>query len=237
MSILKDRFNHVFYVPGNHDLWCHWEGEDYLDSLEKLNKLLDACKALGVEINPMVINELGIIPLFSWYHESFDKEKNITSIRILSLEMDFHACKWPKELSSGDTSLTLYLDEMNEINQSAIKEVQKTCTQTITFSHFVPRQELCPEKRMRFYPKLPKIIVSDSLELRISKFLFGNKYFSADYFNVNSDSVLKRAYKSYASQMANNGSLKLNIAIIHPDLGIGKIFSPCNFFFLHVYTT
>ena len=40
-----------------------------LDSLEKLNKLLDACKALGVEINPMVINELGNILLFSWYHE------------------------------------------------------------------------------------------------------------------------------------------------------------------------
>jgi len=29
------------------------------------------------------------------------------------------------------------------------------------------RQELCPEKRMLFYPKLPKIIGSDSLEDRI----------------------------------------------------------------------
>lgn len=39
------------------------------DSLEKLNKLLDACRGLGVEINPVVIDGLGIIPLFSWYHE------------------------------------------------------------------------------------------------------------------------------------------------------------------------
>lgn len=39
------------------------------DSLEKLNKLLDACRGLGVETNPMVIDGLGIIPLFSWYHE------------------------------------------------------------------------------------------------------------------------------------------------------------------------
>jgi hypothetical protein len=29
------------------------------------------------------------------------------------------------------------------------------------------RQELCPEKRMLFYPKLPKIIGSDFLEDRI----------------------------------------------------------------------
>ena len=34
------------------------------------------------------------------------------------------------------------------------------------FLHEV-RHELCPEKRMLFYPKLPKIIGSDSLEDRI----------------------------------------------------------------------
>lgn len=30
MSLLKDRFEHVFYVPGNHDLWCRRKGEDYV---------------------------------------------------------------------------------------------------------------------------------------------------------------------------------------------------------------
>lgn len=33
MSLLKDRFEHVFYVPGNHDLWCHREGEDYVRNI------------------------------------------------------------------------------------------------------------------------------------------------------------------------------------------------------------
>lgn len=32
---------------------------------------------------------------------------------------------------------------------------------------FLHRQELCPEKRMLFYPKLPKVIGSDPLEDRI----------------------------------------------------------------------
>ncbi|WVZ15756.1 hypothetical protein V8G54_013322 [Vigna mungo] len=87
MSLLKERFEHVFYVPGNHDLWCRRDGQNYVDSLEKLSKLLDACKRIGVETNPKVIDEVGIVPLFSWYHESFDKEKDITGFRIPSLEM------------------------------------------------------------------------------------------------------------------------------------------------------
>ncbi|KAK8599633.1 hypothetical protein V6N13_077546 [Hibiscus sabdariffa] len=169
MSLLKERFEYVFFVPGNHDLWSRWETED-LDSLEKLNKLLDACKQLGVETNPVVIDGLGIIPLFSWYHESFDKEDDITGVRIPSLDLackDFHACKWPGNLSNRDTSLSLYFDTMNEKNQNTVKQIQRTCSQIITFSHFVPRQELCPEKRMLFYPNLPKIIGSDWLEDRI----------------------------------------------------------------------
>ncbi|CAI8593433.1 unnamed protein product [Vicia faba] len=170
MSLLRERFEHVFYVPGNHDLWCRREGQNYVDSVEKFNKLLDACKRIGVETNPMVVGALGIIPLFSWYHESFDKEEDITGYRIPSLEMackDFYACNWPNGLSNGDTSLSLYFDALNNKQMESIKEIQKTCDHIITFSHFVPRQELCPEKRMLFYPKLPKIIGSDPLEDRI----------------------------------------------------------------------
>ncbi|EEF36783.1 conserved hypothetical protein [Ricinus communis] len=124
MSLLKDTFQHVFYVPGNHDLWCRWDQDRCLDSLEKLNKLLDACRILGVETTPMILDGLGIIPLFSWYHESFDREEDITGIRIPSLEMvckDFHACKWPGDLSSRDTSLALYFDAINEENGDKIK--------------------------------------------------------------------------------------------------------------------
>ncbi|CAN1846316.1 [Acyl-carrier-protein] phosphodiesterase PptH, partial [Linum perenne] len=170
MALLKEKFEHVFFVPGNHDLWCRKEGEDYLDSLEKLNKLLGACRGLGVETQPLVINGLGIIPLFSWYHESFDKETDITGFRIPPLEMackDYHACKWPEDLSIRDDSLSLHFDAMNKGNKERIKLIQSTCSQIITFSHFLPRQELCPEKRMLFYPNLPKVIGSDSLEQRI----------------------------------------------------------------------
>ena len=33
LSLLKERFEHVFYVPGNHDLWCRREGQKYVRSI------------------------------------------------------------------------------------------------------------------------------------------------------------------------------------------------------------
>ncbi|KAL0385234.1 UNVERIFIED_CONTAM: hypothetical protein Sradi_2917700 [Sesamum radiatum] len=170
MSILKDKFRHVFFVPGNHDLWLRRETTDYLGSLDKLDKLLDACLKLGVETKPGIIDGLGVIPLYSWYHESFDGEMDITGIRIPSLEMackDFHVCKWPDDLKNGGTSLALYFDSLNDENWCIVEDILRRCSHIISFSHFVPRQELCPEKRMLFYPNLPKIIGSKYLETRI----------------------------------------------------------------------
>ncbi|KAK8444827.1 hypothetical protein SEVIR_9G207000v4 [Setaria viridis] len=170
MEVLRDRFGAVFYVPGNHDLWLRREGGRYMDSLEKLTALLDACSELGVDTGPRMIGDLGIIPLFSWYHKSFDKEKDVNSVRVPSLEMackDFHACKWPSDLANDDESLALYFDKLNDKNHDAIEEVKNSSKQILTFSHFVPRQELCPEKRMLYYPYLPKVIGSDFLERRL----------------------------------------------------------------------
>ncbi|XP_011086924.1 uncharacterized protein LOC105168516 isoform X2 [Sesamum indicum] len=112
MSILKDKFRHVFFVPGNHDLWLRREKTDY------------ACK-------------------------------------------DFHVCKWPDDLKNGGTSLALYFDSLNDENWYIVEDILRRCSHIISFSHFVPRQELCPEKRMLFYPNLPKIIGSKYLETRI----------------------------------------------------------------------
>ncbi|GAA0159868.1 hypothetical protein LIER_16549 [Lithospermum erythrorhizon] len=176
MSLLKERFQHVFFVPGNHDLWLRRENNAYANSMVKLDKLLDVCQSLGVETKPLVIDGLGIIPIFSWYHESFDTEDDITDIRVPPLEMackDYHACKWSGELKDGHDSVAIHFDAMNEKHSDIIKEIQLRCNQILTFSHFVPRQELCPEKRMLFYPNLPKVVGSDFLEARIRS-LHGN---------------------------------------------------------------
>ncbi|EYU34188.1 hypothetical protein ABFS82_03G030600 [Erythranthe guttata] len=170
MSFLKDKFRHVFFVPGNHDLWLRREETPFLDSVDKLEKLLDECRKIGVITKPTIVGGLGIIPLYSWYHESFDAEKDITEFRIPSLEMackDFHVCRWPDGLQNRDNSLALYFDSLNDENWETVEDILTRCSHIISFSHFVPRQELCPEKRMLYYPNLPKIIGSNYLETRI----------------------------------------------------------------------
>lgn len=36
MSLLKEKFKQVFFVPGNHDLWCRWEEIHYVRNLRLL---------------------------------------------------------------------------------------------------------------------------------------------------------------------------------------------------------
>ncbi|XP_062205639.1 uncharacterized protein LOC133907584 isoform X1 [Phragmites australis] len=176
MAALRERFGAVFYVPGNHDLWLRREGGRYVSRfLPPFLPFLSAFLALqaselGVDTGPRMIGDLGIIPLYSWYHKSFDKEKDVNSVRVPSLEMackDFHACQWPADLTNDDEALALYFDKLNDKNHDAIEEVKNSSKQILTFSHFVPRQELCPEKRMLYYPYLPKVIGSDFLERRL----------------------------------------------------------------------
>ncbi|CAK7338645.1 unnamed protein product [Dovyalis caffra] len=173
MSLFRDRFQHVFYVPGNHDLWCRTEPEGqqhYLDSLEKLNKLLDACRGLGVQTRPMALGGLGIVPLFSWYHESFDREQDISGTRIPSLEMVIHFLFCSAQMVGSLASDFLSSSILTKDNYSKIPDLIGYlgvihANKALWMLFF--RQELCPEKRMLFYPNLPKIIGSDFLEVRI----------------------------------------------------------------------
>ncbi len=55
----------------------------------------------------------------------------------------------------------------------------------LSFSHFLPRQELLPEKRMLYMPNLAKAAGSDLLEARVRRLkplahVFGHTHFSWD---------------------------------------------------------
>eukprot|EP00249_Psilotum_nudum_P005849 c19277_g2_i4 orf=64-945(-) len=142
MTILRNRFQHVFFVPGNHDLWCRHDEYKHIDSLKKLESLLSTCDLLGVETKPRIVNGIGIIPIFSWYHQSFDKETDITGYRIPNLRMvcmDFHACRWQAGFNKMDDSLACFFDGMNLPYLMTVEEIKRKSKQIITFSHFLPR--------------------------------------------------------------------------------------------------
>lgn len=85
---------------------------------------------------------------------------------------DFRQCKWPAELvSAGDfTSLTskstVLANAFAALNTSWLSR-RSNDEVVISYSHFVPRQELFPEKRYVMEPHLHKVIGSDALEQQI----------------------------------------------------------------------
>ena len=214
LGLLSSSYGHLFYVPGNHELWTRKKEREIYDSLGKLEKIKQLCITLGVHTAPRkVLNAIWIVPLWSWYHASWDKEPDVpNSIPITRVMMDFHACSWTSppaaaahlDAAQGD-SIARYFDAMNNTEEyvQAFKQIEQDRNQhtddkkkeigVVSFSHFLPFQALLPEKRLLHYPNLAKAAGSEYLGIRVSKQLkphvhvFGHTHFSQDeYFECSS---------------------------------------------------
>ena len=69
LCALKRRFRHVFFVPGNHDVWVRGQS---INSLEKFDAVCALCSACGVETTMAELDSVRTAPLLSWYHRDFD---------------------------------------------------------------------------------------------------------------------------------------------------------------------
>ncbi|KAK9829451.1 hypothetical protein WJX72_005956 [[Myrmecia] bisecta] len=189
---LAAAFRHVFFVPGNHDLWVR--GSDTgrnggaLDSLQKLRLVLDLCRELGVHSSPQRLGAVWVVPLLSWHHQSFDREPDIPGVPRVSAWsiVDYSACRWPDSVPGasqpGSRELAGWFDGQN--GGEADPALRGDCD-VVSFSHFLPSQELLPEKRFLFYPNLAKAVGSDPLGQRVAALkpdihIFGHTHFSWD---------------------------------------------------------
>jgi len=173
-------YNDVFFIPGNHDLWCFGE---YKSSIEKLKAVLSVCDEIGVMYQPVRYKNQNIVifPLFSWYSESWDTETNINNPKETSLLEgwnDFQYCSWPT------TDIESYFSQMNVRNIRDTVLLDET-TKMITFSHFLPLQELLPEKRFLIHSYLPKVVGSNVLMRQIQEIgpnihIFGHSHLPMD---------------------------------------------------------
>lgn len=126
------------------------------DSLEKLQDIFDLCEQLGVHTQPAFIAGALIVPILGWYHSSWDTEPDVVGwngIPAPNLVMrDFFMCRWPAPLNASDESVAKHLDEMNDTQDATLEQrvrqmqAEHPDAPLITFSHFVPRIELNPEK-------------------------------------------------------------------------------------------
>ena len=76
-SLLLRAFAHVFFIPGNHDVWVRRHERGTWDSLGKLAALRADLEGLGVKMGPARVGGVWVVPLYRWYHASWDREPEV----------------------------------------------------------------------------------------------------------------------------------------------------------------
>ena len=75
LAILKGKYAHVLFTPGNHDLWLeHGQRGGSATSIDKLEQVFDVCDKLGVVRSSRKIDGVWFVPVLAWYHASWDRE-------------------------------------------------------------------------------------------------------------------------------------------------------------------
>lgn len=171
LEMLRSKFKFLFYVPGNHELWVR--GED-IDSLDKFFRILELCIEINISTSPIEFEKCAIVPLFSWYEKEFDIEKS-PNVESLDYWSDFYFCKWPKTINSIS-------EHFLNLNQSRIKSYPK---EVISFSHFLPRRELLPNREWLRFKGLPQVAGSVHLDEQIraiksTTHIFGHSHMNWD---------------------------------------------------------
>ena len=128
LTSLRKCFRSVAYVPGNHELWVKPEPDR--DSLQKFQEIQRLAAECGAHTGPLRLDSLSLVPVLGWYDYSF----GLPSEELLARWADYHMCVWPKDF------------DQQRITEYFLAEtpafVPEHGRRVISFSHFVPRQDL-----------------------------------------------------------------------------------------------
>lgn len=142
LSHLCATFAHVFFVPGNHELWVR--KQEYPDSLAKFERIVQLCDALGVHTRPVKVGtaqrQVWVVPLYAWY---VGPEEGNGSLFVpkpgedptLRMWSDRYFVKWPSQqmgLTTAEYFLTLNEPHLQRQYDAPV----------LSFSHFLPRTDL-----------------------------------------------------------------------------------------------
>ena len=170
LNTLQARFKKLFFVPGNHELWVT-KDDDH--SIAKFERILALCSRLGIATSPQLVEDVWIVPLFSWYESDFFPAGNINDPQLEGWS-DFHFCQWPDQIDPLSYFLAL--------NRPNIRGYDRP---VISFSHFVPRLELIPPPEVLFFKSLPLVSGSNQIEAQLREInshvhLFGHTHINRD---------------------------------------------------------
>ncbi len=150
---LKNRFQEVLYVPGNHDLWVH--RNKLKNSLESFTIITTIAEDYGITTKPVHLESLSIIPLLGWFDYTFGEPTD----ELIQMWYDYTACKWPDDFD--EKQVTQHFVSMNEEFLDSKNDV------LITFSHFLPRIDLMPRfiplPQRKIYPVLGTTLLEQQI--------------------------------------------------------------------------
>ncbi|KAL1504531.1 hypothetical protein AB1Y20_010933 [Prymnesium parvum] len=133
LQLLSERFDQVFFTPGNHDMWLPRDVSEHMSSFDQLRLVNEVCASVGVRTQPAwIVSPLGrqdvlVVPLLSWYHASWDKEPELeeseTQLQgagFRAMWADFRRCRWGPALETGSLALAEEFAMMNEPKLSSL---------------------------------------------------------------------------------------------------------------------
>lgn len=171
LALLQDRFAHVLFVCGNHDLWV--KSRDTIDSMDKFHLLQSTLKQQGIQQQPLYTPNVSLVPLQSWYDYSFGEPDT----KLRNIWMDYRRCRWPEQWEPGEVAM-----HFSEMNPAPNPTPGIPC---ITFSHFMPRMDLLPPIAVQHFGFLLPILGSAGLDLELRKHqpqihLYGHSHVNVD---------------------------------------------------------
>ena len=152
---LLRKFHSLCFIPGNHELWVR--DSDYDCSLIKFSAIQELCRSLGVIYECHRNGDLSLVPLYSWYDYSFAAPDR----HLRRAWRDYRACAWPEKFTgSGDINRHFL-----KLNEAVLEESNTT---VISYSHFLPRIDLMPERipyhKRNVYPVLGSTALGRQVE-------------------------------------------------------------------------
>ena len=164
---LVPKFERVFFVPGNHDLWL--QPNDPARSMLKFEQLLACLHTEGVYTQPYLTDTVGIVPLFSWYDYSFGQP----SRTLRRAWQDYQHCKWERNMAE----LTQYFLSLQPPPEHIPSKT------IISFSHFMPRRDLLPAKGPKIVEMLLPVLGSNAIDVQARA--WGSQYHIYGHHHLN----------------------------------------------------
>ncbi len=143
LACVRAKFAHVFFVPGNHELWVRQR--ECADSRAKFHLILELCDSLEVKTRPEKVGKSGdqgvwIVPLFSWYVKPEEgggslfmpKPGEDPTLQMWADNYFIRWPSWPEGITAADYFLSLNEQWLQNHYDAPI----------ISFSHFLPRRDL-----------------------------------------------------------------------------------------------